>query len=133
MVALHVADAQACYCEPLRVQAPKATPHTLPGAWQSRRAWSVASNGHALRHRVLTVRRIFEPAIAALAARVASDEALRGIGEAYAGMESAKSPGELLEPDLAFGPPGHQNRRHRWLRRPRHPGSSTVGPPRSGL
>ena len=51
---------------------------------------------------LLTARRVFEPATAALAAKVASDEALRGIAEAYAGMEAAQTPDELLEPDLAF-------------------------------
>ena len=51
---------------------------------------------------LMTVRRIFEPAAAALAARIASDEALRGIAEAYAGMEAARTADELLEPDLAF-------------------------------
>jgi len=51
---------------------------------------------------LLTVRRIFEPAAAAISARVASDEALRGIAQAYAGMEAAASADDLLEPDLAF-------------------------------
>ncbi len=51
---------------------------------------------------LMTVRRIFEPAAAALAAQVASDEELRGIAEAYAGMEAAATPEALLEPDLAF-------------------------------
>lgn len=51
---------------------------------------------------LLTVRRIFEPAVAALAAKVASDESLQGVAEAYAGMEAAKTIEELLEPDLAF-------------------------------
>ena len=51
---------------------------------------------------LLTVRRVFEPAAAALAARVASDEELKGIAEAYAGMEAARTPEEILEPDLAF-------------------------------
>jgi DNA-binding FadR family transcriptional regulator len=51
---------------------------------------------------LLTVRRIFEPAAAALAAKVASDETLKGIADAYARMESAQTPEELLEPDLAF-------------------------------
>lgn len=51
---------------------------------------------------LLTVRRIFEPAAAALAARVATPEKLKGISEAYAGMEAATTPDELLEPDLAF-------------------------------
>jgi DNA-binding FadR family transcriptional regulator len=48
------------------------------------------------------VRRIFEPAAAGIAARVASDEALQGVAAAYARMESARTPQELLEPDLAF-------------------------------
>jgi DNA-binding FadR family transcriptional regulator len=51
---------------------------------------------------LLTVRRVFEPAAAAIAARVASDEALLGIVEAYAGMEAATTAEELLDPDLAF-------------------------------
>jgi DNA-binding FadR family transcriptional regulator len=51
---------------------------------------------------LLTVRRVFEPAIAALAARVASEQALQDIAEAYSGMEAASTPDELLEPDLAF-------------------------------
>ncbi|MEJ8814553.1 FadR/GntR family transcriptional regulator [Variovorax ureilyticus] len=51
---------------------------------------------------LLTVRRIFEPAAAALAARVATPEKLESISEAYAGMEAAGTPEELLEPDLAF-------------------------------
>ncbi|WP_119154195.1 FadR/GntR family transcriptional regulator [Caldimonas tepidiphila] len=51
---------------------------------------------------LLTVRRIFEPAAAALAARVASEQELSAIAAAYAGMEAARTPEELLEPDLAF-------------------------------
>jgi len=51
---------------------------------------------------LMTVRRIFEPAAAALAARVASDEQMQGIAEAYDRMEAAQTPEELLEPDLAF-------------------------------
>lgn len=51
---------------------------------------------------LMTARRIFEPAVAALAAKVASDESLHRVAEAYAGMEAARSPEELLEPDLAF-------------------------------
>ena len=51
---------------------------------------------------LLTARRVFEPATAALAAKVASDDALRSIAEAYAGMEAARTPEELLEPDVAF-------------------------------
>jgi DNA-binding FadR family transcriptional regulator len=48
------------------------------------------------------VRRVFEPAAAALAAKVASDDALQSIADAYARMEAAKTADELLEPDLAF-------------------------------
>jgi DNA-binding FadR family transcriptional regulator len=51
---------------------------------------------------LLTARRVFEPAAAALAAKVASDESLRGIAAAYAGMEAAVTAEDLLEPDLAF-------------------------------
>ncbi len=51
---------------------------------------------------LLTVRRIFEPAAAALAAKAASPEKLEGIADAYAGMEAASTPEELLEPDLEF-------------------------------
>ncbi|MDB5819937.1 MAG: Transcriptional regulator [Rhizobacter sp.] len=51
---------------------------------------------------LLTVRRVFEPAAASLAAKVASDAQIAGIAEAYAGMEAARSREELLEPDLAF-------------------------------
>ncbi|HEY4068312.1 MAG TPA: FadR/GntR family transcriptional regulator [Burkholderiaceae bacterium] len=51
---------------------------------------------------LLTVRRVFEPAAAALAAKVASEEALAGIAQAYAGMAAARTADEILEPDLAF-------------------------------
>jgi len=51
---------------------------------------------------LMAVRRIFEPAAAALSARVASDAALQGIHEAYSRMEAATTADELLEPDLAF-------------------------------
>lgn len=51
---------------------------------------------------LLTARRVFEPAAAALASTVASDAALEGIAEAYAGMEAARTAEDLLEPDLAF-------------------------------
>jgi DNA-binding FadR family transcriptional regulator len=51
---------------------------------------------------LLEVRRIFEPAAAALAARAASSEQLEGIAAAYSGMEAARTTEELLEPDLAF-------------------------------
>jgi DNA-binding FadR family transcriptional regulator len=50
----------------------------------------------------LEVRRIFEPAAAALAARTASDEQLAAIEKAYDGMAAAQTTAELLEPDLAF-------------------------------
>ena len=51
---------------------------------------------------LLAARRVFEPAIAALAAKVASEQALLGIAEAYARMEAATTADEILEPDLAF-------------------------------
>ena len=51
---------------------------------------------------LLTVRCVLEPAAAALAVRVASDEALAGIAQAYAGMEAARTAEDILEPDLAF-------------------------------
>lgn len=51
---------------------------------------------------LLSVRRIFEPAAAAMAAKLATDAELKGIAEAYAGMEAAVTADELLEPDLAF-------------------------------
>lgn len=51
---------------------------------------------------LMTVRRIFEPAAAALAARHASLEQLNGIAEAYSRMEAARTAEELLEPDVAF-------------------------------
>jgi DNA-binding FadR family transcriptional regulator len=51
---------------------------------------------------LMTVRRIFEPAAAALAAKTASDAQLQGIADAYAGMEAAQTREDLMEPDLAF-------------------------------
>ena len=51
---------------------------------------------------LMVVRRIIEPAAAALAAKVATDDQLAAIAEAYAGMEAACTPEELLEPDVAF-------------------------------
>lgn len=51
---------------------------------------------------LMELRRIFEPAAAALAAKAASEAQLDGIAEAYAGMEAARSIEQLLEPDLAF-------------------------------
>jgi DNA-binding FadR family transcriptional regulator len=50
----------------------------------------------------MTVRRIIEPAAAALAAKVASDAQIESIAQAYAGMEAAATPADLLEPDVAF-------------------------------
>ena len=51
---------------------------------------------------LMEVRRIFEPAAAALAAKAATEEQLRSIAAAYAGMEAASNVEELLEPVLAF-------------------------------
>lgn len=51
---------------------------------------------------LLTVRRIFEPAAAALAAQVATPAQLKAVADAYAGMAAARTPEELLEPDVAF-------------------------------
>ena len=51
---------------------------------------------------VLTVRRIIEPAAAALAASLATDDEVRRIETAYRKMESASTPEALLEPDLQF-------------------------------
>ncbi len=51
---------------------------------------------------LLTVRRIFEPAAAALAAKSASQEQLQRIADSYAQMDAARTPEDLLEPDVAF-------------------------------
>ncbi len=51
---------------------------------------------------LMEVRRIFEPAAAALAARAATEDQLQQIEAAFAGMEAATDVEELLEPDLAF-------------------------------
>jgi DNA-binding FadR family transcriptional regulator len=51
---------------------------------------------------LLDVRRIFEPAAAALAARAATNSQLDGIAQAYDGMAAAATPAELLAPDIAF-------------------------------
>ncbi|HSW04278.1 FadR/GntR family transcriptional regulator [Aquabacterium sp.] len=51
---------------------------------------------------LMTVRRIIEPAAAALAATAATEAQLASIAEAYAGMAAATTPAELLEPDVAF-------------------------------
>ena len=51
---------------------------------------------------LMTVRRLFEPATAELAATTATDAQLASIAEAYEGMAAARDADELLEPDLAF-------------------------------
>jgi DNA-binding FadR family transcriptional regulator len=51
---------------------------------------------------LITIRRVFEPAAAGLAANFATPEQLASIADAYAAMEAAKTRDELLEPDLAF-------------------------------
>lgn len=51
---------------------------------------------------LMDVRRIFEPAAAALAARAATDEQIHRIEEDYALMAAAGSIEQMLEPDLAF-------------------------------
>jgi DNA-binding FadR family transcriptional regulator len=51
---------------------------------------------------LMTVRRIIEPAAAALAATAATDEDLTRINSAYDRMEHAQNAGALLEPDLEF-------------------------------
>lgn len=51
---------------------------------------------------LMEVRRIFEPAAAALAARAATEDQLRDIEEAFDGMAAATDVEQLLEPDLAF-------------------------------
>lgn len=51
---------------------------------------------------LLEVRRIFEPAAAALAARAATDDQLKAIAQAFDGMAAATTTEQLLEPDLAF-------------------------------
>ncbi|OWQ84127.1 GntR family transcriptional regulator [Roseateles aquatilis] len=51
---------------------------------------------------LLEVRRIFEPAAAALAARSATEAQVRGIEQDYADMVAATDVEQLLEPDLAF-------------------------------
>jgi GntR family galactonate operon transcriptional repressor len=52
--------------------------------------------------KLIEIRRIFEPAAAGMAAKVASDSSLHAIARAYERMEAAKTRDELLEPDLAF-------------------------------
>jgi DNA-binding FadR family transcriptional regulator len=65
--------------------------------------WFIAGQPPAVFVETLfTVRRIIEPAAAALAAKAASDTEIEHIAQAYAGMEAARTPEELLEPDVAF-------------------------------
>ena len=51
---------------------------------------------------LMSVRRVFEPGAAALAALAATDEQLAGIAQAYEGMAAATEAAAQLEPDLAF-------------------------------
>jgi DNA-binding FadR family transcriptional regulator len=51
---------------------------------------------------LMAVRRVFEPAAAALAAQAATDAQLDAIAQAYDGMAAAADNDALLEPDLAF-------------------------------
>ena len=51
---------------------------------------------------LMEVRRVFEPAAAALAAKAATPDQLHRIEEAFDGMAAATDTEELLEPDLAF-------------------------------
>jgi len=65
--------------------------------------WFVQSKPrHEFVGKLMEVRRIFEPAAAGLAARVASASSLQAISRAYQQMEAAETPEALLEPDLAF-------------------------------
>ena len=66
-------------------------------------SWTISSvhEGEFFRS-LLVVRRIIEPAAAALAASNANDDDLERIRAAYERMSRAASPEELLEPDLAF-------------------------------
>lgn len=52
--------------------------------------------------KLMSLRRVFEPAAAALAAAAASETQLQSISQAFAQMEAARTPDELMEPDLAF-------------------------------
>ena len=51
---------------------------------------------------LMTVRRIFEPAVAGLAAKQATEAQLRGIEEAFQAMAAAETPEAHVEPDVAF-------------------------------
>ena len=65
--------------------------------------WKIASvpEGEFFRS-LLVVRRVIEPAAAALAATAATGEDLARIAFAYERMEHAQTPGALLEHDLEF-------------------------------
>jgi DNA-binding FadR family transcriptional regulator len=52
--------------------------------------------------KLMAMRRIFEPAAASMAAVSATQAQLDAIAQTYAAMEAARTPDELLEPDLAF-------------------------------
>ncbi len=62
---------------------------------------SVTPEGEFFRS-LLTVRRIIEPAAAALAATEATEEDIVRMRHCYERMESALTPSDLLEPDLEF-------------------------------
>lgn len=51
---------------------------------------------------LMDVRRVFEPAAAAMAAKAATPDQLKRIEQALSGMAAATDTEELLEPDLAF-------------------------------
>jgi len=66
-------------------------------------AWTLRSvPAHEFFQSLMTVRRIIEPAAAALAALHAREDDVARIAAAYARMEHARDPTELLEPDLEF-------------------------------
>jgi DNA-binding FadR family transcriptional regulator len=65
--------------------------------------WTISSVPEsAFFHSLLAVRRIIEPAAAALAATAATEEDLKRIGSAFERMEHAPTAGDLLAPDLEF-------------------------------
>ncbi|MBF6029728.1 FadR family transcriptional regulator [Pseudomonas sp. P115] len=65
--------------------------------------WLMQSTPHSeFFHTLAGVRRILEPEIAALAATTATEADIASIEDAYRRMEAAKSPAELLQPDLDF-------------------------------
>lgn len=65
--------------------------------------WFIQSKPrHEFVAKLLEIRKIFEPAAAGMAARVASNASLQAVSRAYEQMEAARTPDQLLEPDLAF-------------------------------